>query len=231
MQNTNNTEASAPADKSAEEIGTATYSPEDNKLRLYPVTRLDRETYDRVKASGFKWAPRQELFVAPMWTPAREDLLSELCGEVEDEDKSLVERAAERAERFNDYSDNRAQDAEHARKAVSAVADNIPLGQPILVGHHSERRARKDAERIENGMRRTVKMWECSQYWKDRAAGALRHAKYLELPSVRARRIKKLEAERRGQERTIARAKSNLKTWEACKDIEGARWIYGHSDA
>ncbi len=46
-------------------MNTATYSPEDNKLRLYPSCRLDSETYARVKAAGFRWAPKQELFVAP----------------------------------------------------------------------------------------------------------------------------------------------------------------------
>ena len=52
---------------------TATYSPDDNKIRLYASTRLDAETYARIKAAGFAWAPKQDLFVAPMWTPARED--------------------------------------------------------------------------------------------------------------------------------------------------------------
>ena len=45
------------------------------------------------------------------------------------------------------------------------------MGKPILVDHHSERRARRDAEKIENGMRRAVKMWETSVYWTQRAAG------------------------------------------------------------
>jgi len=45
---------------------TATYSPEDNKLRLYASSRLDTATYEGVKAAGFKWAPKQDLFVAPM---------------------------------------------------------------------------------------------------------------------------------------------------------------------
>jgi precorrin-6B methylase 2 len=174
---------------------TATYSPEDNKLRLYASSRLDKELYDRVRAAGFIWAPKQDLFVAPAWSPSREDLLLELAGEIEDEDKSLVERQEERAERFEGYKEARADDAEQARKAVHSIADGIPLGQPILVGHHSERHARKDAERIENGMRRAVKMWETSQYWKDRAAGAIRHAKYKERPDVRARRIKGIEAD------------------------------------
>jgi len=192
---------------------TATYSPDDNKLRLYASSRLDPDTYQRVKAAGFIWAPKQELFVAPMWTPQREDLLIELCGEIDDEDKSLTERAEERAERFEDYSEHRAEDADRAHKAVSAITDNIPMGQPILVGHHSERHARRDAEKIENGMRRAVKMWEQSKYWQSRAAGAIRHAKYKELPSVRARRIKGLEAEKRKHERTKKEKEFQLKFW------------------
>lgn len=173
----------------------ATYDPADNKLRLYSDSRLSPDTYQRVKAAGFIWAPKQELFVAPAWTPEREDLLLDLCGEIGDEDKSLVERAEERAERFEDYSDKRAVEADRAHAAVEALADGIPLGQPILVGHHSERHARKDAERIENGMRRAVSLWRTSKYWTCRAAGALHHAKYKELPGVRHRRIKGLEAD------------------------------------
>jgi hypothetical protein len=98
---------------------------------------------------------------------------------------------------------------------VDAIADGIPLGQPILVGHHSERRARKDAERIENGMRRAVRLWETSQYWLDRAKGAIRHAKYKERPDVRARRIMGLEAEQRKQLREKAEAERFLTAWSA----------------
>lgn len=192
----------------------ATYSPDDNKLRLYSLQRLPSVVYARLKRVGFRWAPKQQLFVAPMWTPEREDLLIELCGEIDDEDTSLVDRAEERAERFEFYSEKRAGDAEVARAAVAAIADNIPLGQPILVGHHSERHARKDAERIENGMRRAVRLWETSKYWTHRAAGAIRHAKYKERPDVRQRRIKALEADQRKQQRRIAEAEKFLALWQ-----------------
>lgn len=202
---------------------TATYSPEDNKLRLYASSRLDPELYARVRAAGFIWAPKQDLFVAPMWTPERESLLLELCDEIGDEDKSLVERSEERADRFSDYSDNRAEDAQRAQEGVAAIADNIPLGQPILVGHHSERHARKDAEKIQNGMRKTVQMWEQSAYWKARAAGAIRHAKYKERPDVRARRIKKLEAEQRKQERIVKYSTDALKVWRSIDRADSLR--------
>src|SRR5262249_37261463 len=147
----------------------------------------------------------------------------------------LVERAEERAERFQDYSTARAEDAHTAREAVSKIADNIPFGQPILVGHHSEKHARKDAEKIENGMRRAVKMWDASKYWKERAAGGVRHAKYKELPGVRHRRIKGLESDKRKQERRIAEAEKYMKLWqhpnmtpEFALKIAGSDRIYFH---
>lgn len=193
---------------------TATYSPEDNKLRLYASQRLDPETYAAVKAAGFRWAPKQELFVAPAWSPARADLAESLAGQIDDEDSSLTDRAEGRADRFEQYSDNRAADAESAHKAVSAICEGIPLGQPILVGHHSERRARKDAERIQNGMAKAVKAWEASEYWTRRAAAAIGHAKYKERPDVRARRIKTIEAELRKVQRSLAETASTVKAFE-----------------
>lgn len=200
----------------------ATYSPEDNKLRLYTISRLDPETYTRARALGFVWAPKQELFVAPAWSPAREDFLLELCNEIGDEDISLVDRAEQRAERFVDYSDKRTRDAENARKSVDTLAVRFEMGQPILIGHHSEKRARKDAEKIENGMRKAVKMWETSEYWTHRAAGAIRAAKYKELPGVRARRIKGLEAEERKMQKSLKRSAAMLQAW-AFEPLDYAR--------
>lgn len=191
----------------------ATYSPEDNKLRLYAATRLDSELYERVKAAGYRWAPKQELFVAPRWTPQAEDLALELAGEIGDEDTSLADRAENRADRFDGYSDKRGREAEQARESIASIADNIPLGQPILVGHHSEKRARRDAAKIENGMRKAVNLWKTSKYWTRRAAGVLSHAKYKERPDVRRRRIKTLEAERRQHTRQIQKDKDAAGHW------------------
>jgi protein-L-isoaspartate O-methyltransferase len=191
----------------------ATFDCSDDKLRLRASARLDSETYARVKAAGFGWAPKQDLFFA-VWSPAREDLLVELAGDIDEESTSLEERAAARASRFSDYRGKRAAEAHQARAAVSARADGIPFGQPILIGHHSQRRAERDAAKIENGMRRTVKLWETSTYWAARAAGTLAHAERNERPDVRARRIKKLEADRRSHERDLKASASFLALWQ-----------------
>jgi len=192
---------------------TAMYSPDDNKLRLSSATRLDRDVYDRVKAVGFSWAPKQDQFIASMWTPARADLCIELAGEIGDDDSSLISRAEDRADRFDDYRDKRTNEAERAAAQARRVADGIPFGQPILVGHHSERHARKDAERIQNGMRKAVQAFDTADYWKRRAVAAIQHAKYEERPDVRARRIKTIEADKRKRERTRAEAVGFLAQW------------------
>lgn len=193
----------------------ATYSPDDNKLRLYADSRLDAETFKRVKDAGFKYAPKQGLFVAPMWTPSREDLLLELAGDIEDDDQSLFDRQEERAERFGGYSVKRAAESDQTLAAVDRISSSIPLGQPILVGHHSERRARKDAQRIENGMRRAVSLFETSEYWERRAGASLRLAAYKERPDVRWRRIKKIEADLRKAERVIDNATKFIRLWSS----------------
>ena len=56
-------------------------------------------------------------------------------------------------------------------------------------------------------------MWETAEYWKDRAAGAIAHAWYKELPAVRARRIKTIEAAKRKQERNRAECEQGLRFW------------------
>lgn len=201
----------------------ATYSPDDNKLRLYASARLDPETYQRVHAAGYRWAPRQELFVCPAWSPAAEDVARELAGEIEDDDRSLIERAEERAERFGGYSERRTADGEAAEARASQIMSGIPLGQPILVGHHSERHARKDAERIESGLRRAVKAFDTASYWTRRAAGAIAAAKYKERPDVRARRIKGLEADERKIQKEKAHAEMLLKVWSKLHEPESMK--------
>ena len=145
---------------------TATYSPEDNKLRLSASSRLDAETYDRVKNAGFKWAPKQEIFIAPMWTPSRADLCIELAGEIDDEDSTMAERAEDRAERFEDYGDKRTKEAASAREHVSAISGRFEFGQPILVGHHSEQSGLDGIHMIDvhGCISQSVRLWVSRQF-------------------------------------------------------------------
>lgn len=208
-----------------EDLG-ATYAPEDNKLRLYNygAERLDKPTYDRIWQAGFRWAPKQKLFVAPSWTPARLRLLVELCGSVEPEDQTLEERAAFRAERFAGYRANRQRDGDAAHAGAVAISERFAGGQPIIVGHHSERRARRDHDRMDRGFRKALDQWETAAYWRERAAATKAHASYKADPGVRHRRIRGLEKDRR---RFVASytpdPKQPAKEWDGVRHV----WIPG----
>lgn len=67
------------------------------------------------------------------------------------------ERLEERAEKAQVQSEQHYQ-------ASKSRADMIPFGQPILVGHHSEARARRDAQRIWDDMGKSVAAQKKADY-------------------------------------------------------------------
>lgn len=66
------------------------------------------------------------------------------------------ERRLARAEKLRDWSEGNAQKSDAKYAGAKQISDGIPFGQPILVGHHSERRARRDAAKIHDGMRAAI---------------------------------------------------------------------------
>lgn len=64
-------------------------------------------------------------------------------------------------------------EARSARRFESArkVADGIPFGQPILVGHHSERHHRADLARIEGNMRKGCEESALAKHHESKADG------------------------------------------------------------
>lgn len=68
------------------------------------------------------------------------------------------ERRLARAEKLREWSAGNEQRAAGRRAEVDRIAGMIPMGQPILVGHHSERRHRRDIARIDDGMRATIEL-------------------------------------------------------------------------
>ena len=66
------------------------------------------------------------------------------------------ERKERRAERRAEWARKRKAKSEAAFDSAKNLADQVPLGQPILVGHHSEGHARRDAGRITSNMAKGV---------------------------------------------------------------------------
>lgn len=61
-----------------------------------------------------------------------------------------------RRERLEGAADRARAESERAFGASRRVLDAIPFGQPILVGHHSERRHRRDIEKSDRAMRKGI---------------------------------------------------------------------------
>ena len=83
--------------------------------------------------------------------------------------QAVLDRKMARIERYEGYSENAAARSESAFNKVHSISSMIPPGQPILVGHHSERRHRRDLERMDSGMRKGVEESKKSEYYADRA--------------------------------------------------------------
>lgn len=171
----------------------ATYSPEDDKIRLYFSERIPREEWDALRALGFTWTMKQAeaggCDMVAVWSVRREDAALALAGEIDDEDQPRAERAAQRAERFAGFQDKREGEA-------VASANNYDMG-PTIHGNQSARHAEKAAQRHDKAASFAVSQWSKAEYWQQRTAGVISHALYAERPDVRHRRIKGLEAEAR----------------------------------
>lgn len=113
-----------------------------------------------------------------------------------------AERAEARAERFEERSGRAMSNSAAAFDRADQVASMIPMGQPILVGHHSEKRHRRDADRIHRAMSQGVSEQRRGEYWRGRADAARRTAEGTSDPGFAQRRIEEAEAEIRRLERS-----------------------------
>lgn len=66
------------------------------------------------------------------------------------------ERREARAARLREQAERKDAQAAAARQAERQILDRIPPGQPILVGHHSEKRHRRDLARADSLMRKSL---------------------------------------------------------------------------
>jgi hypothetical protein len=81
------------------------------------------------------------------------------------------ERAA-KAARFRQLAEKHANIATGRHFAARERLEMIPFGQPILVGHHSEKRHRKDLTRIDEHFAKAKEHHDNAEYFRRRAAAA-----------------------------------------------------------
>ncbi len=70
--------------------------------------------------------------------------------------RTQADRRADRQDRIDARSDRLAREATSRFNAASAAVEGIPFGQPILVGHHSERGHRRALAKHDANMRKGI---------------------------------------------------------------------------
>lgn len=83
---------------------------------------------------------------------------------------SYEQRQQARRERMQGRAGKLAQVADAKLSAARRIGSHIPFGQPILVGHHSEKRARRDIKRIDQNMRAGIEASKKAEHLASRAA-------------------------------------------------------------
>lgn len=116
---------------------------------------------------------------------------------VADEFAEIQTRKEMKAERYACYAENAAARSDAAFDRARQISSHIPLGQPILVGHHSERQHRRDIARIENGMQKGVTEHKKSEYLACKASSLQHDATRMNSRSYIGNRIEEADKELR----------------------------------
>lgn len=77
---------------------------------------------------------------------------AEIIGEAAAVEIDADERDERIAERHDRAADRALAERDSAEETFRRIGDMIPVGQPILVGHHSERRHRRDLARMDRSL-------------------------------------------------------------------------------
>lgn len=77
------------------------------------------------------------------------------------------ERAINRTERFEKYADNAQERSNQLYRTNKTLLDCM-AGTPILIGHHSEKRHRRDLEKIDNRIRKSIEEDKKAEHYRNR---------------------------------------------------------------
>lgn len=189
---------------------------------VHGTERGDKDATAALKANGFKWSSNLGAWYLPRnWSEstraAKVNAVQSALGDRVTVDRGSVaksttaaERAAERTRRDAELAaahtaqaGKLSAEADRRFGAARAIGDHIPFGQPILVGHHSEGRHRRDLARIDSNMRAGVAAHRASEGAAHRAGEAAARVKLATNPQALSRRIERNSAELRRLDRIL----------------------------
>lgn len=123
---------------------------------------LSNEEYHKAWAEAEK--AKKEL------TTARREYAESIMANFEKSDNTYYEdKQNARRERYEELSEKASRESEQAHQAFRDKMSAIPMGQPILVGHHSEKRDRRYREKAWDTLGKAVKLSDKADYYESKA--------------------------------------------------------------
>ena len=215
------------------------HTPEGGTL-IHGTSRGDG-TGDVLKANGWRWSRNLGAWYVPRTRDQRPDgnkidrtaTALEADGhkvgtDIDDTVRSAAEREAAKAERADDRAAALADKADRKRAAADtawekdkAATDRVPpMGEPVKVGHHSERGHRRAIDRAWQTLGKAVEAEKDAKEADRRAAVAARANDARNNPVTVANRIDRLQADIRRMERArvtgpeLDTARDDLTYWQ-----------------
>ena len=86
------------------------------------------------------------------------------------------ERQEAKAGRYRELAEKAMKESKEAYSQSHKLVENIPMGQPVLIGHHSESTHRRILDRSWNTLGKAVKLSEKAEYFEQKAKAAENNA-------------------------------------------------------
>lgn len=115
--------------------------------------------------------------------------------------KRFEERQSNRLNRYEELADKANAHSAALATRSNQMADCIPFGQPILIGHHSEKRDRNFRAKIHTIMGKSVQEMKKAEYYGNKAASVGTGGISSDDPNATDKLQAKLEALQEAQER------------------------------
>lgn len=103
-------------------------------------------------------------------TKARKEFAEAIMFNFEETDNNPYQEKLEaKKERFEELAEKNRAESQSRYNQSREMASYIPFGQPILVGHHSEKRDRATRERISNNFEKSIELSHKADYYEKKA--------------------------------------------------------------
>ncbi|WP_425449512.1 DUF3560 domain-containing protein [Dethiothermospora halolimnae] len=169
-------------------------------IEIYFDDKPEQSILDKLKLNRFRWSRRNKCWYAKE-TPDRKELAIELTSDekaleiINSSYKDVVKQDFERAEARIKYYEDKAkyleEQSKEEHKKGAEIRSHIPFGQPILVGHHSEKGHRRAIKRLENSYDKANELSKKAEYYREKAEATRRYISEKKDPKVVERRIER----------------------------------------